>query len=93
MAFRGTVSLGSEIGLIPKTLGKDRKGKEMFSETVLDAARKEIDRINARIDALNKERDSQPSEQTAWQLRAEMESLSERKGDVETIQRIALNLE
>jgi hypothetical protein len=64
----------------------------MFAETVLDAARKEIERINARIEVLNKQRDEPHSENTAWQLRNEIETLDERKGDVEHIQRIALNL-
>lgn len=65
----------------------------MFAETVLDAARKEIERINARMEVLNKQRDEPHSDQTMWQLRTEIESLDERKGDVEKIQRIALNLD
>lgn len=65
----------------------------MFAEIVLDAARKEMERIDQRMAVLNAERDKDNSPQIAWQLRAEIESLDERKGEVEHIQRIALNLD
>jgi len=64
----------------------------MFAETILDACRKEIERIEKRIAELDSARDG-ASHRTAWQLRTEADSLSDRMSDVEQIQRIALALD